>query len=376
MYKIGVLSLAVVTSLFAAGKVACVGNSITYGYGIESWPDETSYPHHLQTFLRAEGGSAASDTVGNFGVSGLAIRKSDNAAYWNGYQFTPALDFAADTVIIGLGTNDTKSYNAWISAEQNAALDEEIFTDFKSMIDTFQVQSKPRVFICLAPYANNSEWGILDTALVNHVIPAALKAGIEKGVNIIDLHSNFSYLEHPSWYLSDMVHPSVEGAKELAKIIYSYVQKDNLSVSQNKNVLSAPTGYDYQWYKDGVKIEGATEQNLLVSENGEYKVSVKIEENTLSRIVTHPYTVSDLDATALFLQKANVSSVHYAGGIVSISLSQKMPVVFKLMDAQGRVLQSRTVQGQVGENAISIGKYPAGNYIFWVQGKVYRFQIW
>ena len=139
LQKIGILSLAAVASLFAAGKIACVGNSITYGYGIESWPDQTSYPYHLQTFLRAEGGSAASDTVGNFGVSGRTVRKNDNASYWNEYKFTSAIEFAADTVIIELGTNDSKNYTTWNSAEQTAQYDAEIQADFESMIDMFQV---------------------------------------------------------------------------------------------------------------------------------------------------------------------------------------------------------------------------------------------
>jgi len=374
--KIGILSLAAVASLFAAGKVACVGNSITYGKGIESWPDQTSYPYHLQTFLRAEGGSAASDTVGNFGVSGLTVRKDDNSSYWKGYQFTPAIEFAADTVIIELGTNDAKNYTEWTTAEQNAKYDAEIQADFESMIDTFQVKSKPRIFICLAPYANNSSWGMYDTAIVNHVIPAVLKAGLEKGVNVIDLHSNFSYLENPSWYLStDTVHPSVEGAKELAKIIYGYVQKDNLTISQNKTVLTAPAGYDFQWYKDGEKIEGATEQSLTISENGEYKVSVKIEENTLSRMVTHPYTVTNLETTSLSQLKSPVSNVHYADGILSVSLSQKEVFAFKVMDVQGRVLQARTIHGAAGENAITVGRLPAGRYLALVQGKPYSFLV-
>ena len=63
--KIVLTATVVATSVsaFAAGKVACVGNSITYGYGIESWPDQTSYPHHLQGMLRE---NAPSDTVENF----------------------------------------------------------------------------------------------------------------------------------------------------------------------------------------------------------------------------------------------------------------------------------------------------------------------
>ncbi len=374
--KIGILSLAIVASLFAASKIACVGNSITYGYGIESWPDQTSYPYHLQTFLRAEGGSAASDTVGNFGFSGRTVRKDDNSSYWKGYQFTPAIEFAADTVIIELGTNDSKNYTEWITAEQIEKYDAEIQADFESMIDTFQVKSKPRIFICLAPYANNSSWGMYDTAIVKHVIPAVLKAGLEKGVNVIDLHSNFSYLENPSWYLSsDTVHPSVEGAKELAKIIYGYVQKDNLTITQNKTVLTAPAGYDFQWYKDGKKIESATDQNLTISENGEYKVSVKIEENTLSRIVTHPYTVSNLEATSLIKHQSNVSGVRYAGGILSVSLNQSMVFSLKLMDAQGRILQTRMIHGAAGENEIALGRLSAGRYMALLQGRAYSFLI-
>ena len=43
MRMFGIIAMAAVAasvSAFAAGKVACVGNSITYGYGIESWPDK------------------------------------------------------------------------------------------------------------------------------------------------------------------------------------------------------------------------------------------------------------------------------------------------------------------------------------------------
>ena len=279
-----VATSAFTTSAFAAGKVACVGNSITYGYEIESWPDKTSYPHHLQDFLRE---NAPGDSVENFGVSGLMVRKDDPASYWKGYRFAPAIEFAADTVIIELGTNDSKSYTSWSTPEQEAAVDSAITADFEALIDTFQVKSKPHVFICLAPYVNNEEWNILDTSIVNRVNPAILRAGLEKGVNIIDLHSRFSYLENPSWYLTDHVHPSVEGAKHLAEIVYSHLQMDTLQVTVVDNLtLRAPKGFGYQWYKNGEMLEGDTLETLAISGVGEYKVSVKVDEKSLSRIVT------------------------------------------------------------------------------------------
>ncbi|MBP5769488.1 MAG: GDSL family lipase [Fibrobacter sp.] len=284
------VSVTFATSAFAAGKVACVGNSITYGFGIESWPDQTSYPHHLQGMLR---GDAPGDTVENFGVSSLTVRKDDQASYWKGHRFAPAIEFAADTVIIELGTNDSKAYTQWSTPAQNAAVDSAITADFEALIDTFQVKSKPHIFICLAPYVNNVDWNILDTAVVKRVNPAILRAGIEKGVNVIDLHSRFSALENRSWYLSDMVHPSVEGAKHLAEIVYAHLQKDTLHVTQEGSKLVAPKGFGYQWYKDGKVLKGDTLETLSINSVGKYKVSVKVDEKSLSRIVTAPLNVQE-----------------------------------------------------------------------------------
>ena len=328
--KIVLTATVVATSVsaFAAGKVACVGNSITYGYGIESWPDQTSYPHHLQGMLR---GDAPSDTVENFGVSGLTVRKDDQASYWKGYRFAPAIEFAADTVIIELGTNDSKSYTTWNTPAQDAAVDSAITADFEALIDTFQVKSKPHVFICLAPYVNNVEWNILDTSVVNRVNPAILRAGLEKGVNVIDLHSRFSALENPSWYLEDMVHPSVEGAKHLAEIVYAHLQMDTLHVTQDGSTLKAPKGFGYQWYKDGNLLEGETLETLAVSGDGEYKVSVKVDEKSLSRIVTAPLKV---EKTTALKPGARVARKNSAGAANMVKSVQRF-------DAQGRALNAR-----------------------------------
>ena len=323
------VSSAMVASTFAAGKVACVGNSITYGYGIESWPDQTSYPHHLQGMLRE---NATSDTVENFGVSGLTVRKDDQASYWKGHRFAPAIEFAADTVIIELGTNDSKSYTTWNTPAQDAAVDSAITADFEALIDTFQVKSKPHVFICLAPYVNNVEWNILDTSVVNRVNPAILQAGIEKGVNVIDLHSRFSALENPSWYLEDMVHPSVEGAKHLAEIVYAHLQMDTLRVTQDGSMLKAPKGFGYQWYKDGKLLDGETLETLAISGDGEYKVSVKVDEKSLSRIVTAPLKVEK--TTALKPGAREISRKNSAGNANMAKSAQRF-------DAQGRALNAR-----------------------------------
>ncbi len=337
MRKFDFLAMAAVTvtfatSAFAAGKVACVGNSITYGFGIESWPDNTSYPHHLQGMLRD--GGATADTVENFGVSSLTVRKDDPASYWKGHRFAPAIEFAADTVIIELGTNDSKAYAQWNTPAQNAAVDSAITADFEALIDTFQVKSKPHIFICLAPYVNNVNWNILDSVVVSRVNPAILRAGLEKGVNVIDLHSRFSALENRSWYLSDMVHPSVEGAKHLAEIVYAHLQMDTLHVTQDGSMLKAPKGFGFQWYKDGRLLEGDTLETLAISGAGEYKVSVKIDEKSLSRIVTTPFDVQE--TTGL---KPDVR----AGEMREDALANLYRRLEQRFDARGRALKTQNV---------------------------------
>ena len=330
IFLAAVVSVAASVSAFAAGKVACVGNSITYGYGIVSWPDQTSYPHHLQEMLR---GDAPGDTVENFGVSSLTVRKDDQASYWKGYRFAPAIEFAADTVIIELGTNDSKAYAPWNTPAQNAVVDSAITADFEALIDTFQVKSKPHVFICLAPYVNNVDWNIIDTTVVNRVNPAILRAGLEKGVNVIDLHFYFSALEKPSWYLEDLVHPSVEGAKHLAEIVYAHLQMDTLHVTQDGSTLKAPKGfYGFQWYKDGKLLEGETLETLVVTGEGEYKVSVRLSANAHSRIVTAPLKVEKTTALKPGVREiARENSV----GVANMAKSAQR------FDAQGRALKVR-----------------------------------
>ena len=329
IFLAAVVSVAASVSAFAAGKVACVGNSITYGYGIVSWPDNTSYPHHLQEMLR---GDALGDTVENFGVSSLTVRKDDQASYWKGHRFAPAIEFAADTVIIELGTNDSKAYAQWNTPAQNAVVDSAITADFEALIDTFQVKSKPHVFICLAPYVNNVDWNILDTTVVKRVNPAILRAGLEKGVNVIDLHSRFSALENPSWYLDDIVHPSVEGAKHLAEIVYAHLQMDTLHVTQDGSTLKAPKGFGYQWYKDGNLLEGETLETLAVTGEGEYKVSVKVDEKTLSRIVTSPLKV---EKTTALKPGAREMLRERSAGDANMAKSARR------FDVQGRALNAR-----------------------------------
>lgn len=209
----------------AQTKVACVGNSITEGYGI--W-DKTKYPEHLQTFLNQDAAVGHQYEVKNFGHSGRMFHKASAESYWASDKFTAALNYGADIVIIELGTNDSKyffdgkgsssGYNYMYKPEYKADLPK----DYEALIDTFAHQPHaPTIYATLQPYAQNTEWGIIDTAIVNVINPIIKEVATRKGVKIIDLHSTFNKVE---WLLDDVVHPNEVGAKELARIIAEGIQ--------------------------------------------------------------------------------------------------------------------------------------------------------
>lgn len=104
MRKIVLSYLLVLCSLVAVAqtlvRVACVGNSITYGAGIEN-RERDAYPAQLQRML-GEG-----YVVGNFGKSGATLLNKGHRPYIGQEEFQQALTFAGDVVVIHLGINDT-----------------------------------------------------------------------------------------------------------------------------------------------------------------------------------------------------------------------------------------------------------------------------
>ena len=209
----------------AQTRVACVGNSITEGYGI--W-DQKKYPDHLQDML-GEGYS-----VQNFGVSSMTFANKgpdDNMSYWNTAKFKAALEFNPEIVIIELGTNDSKFFtnncieNGQPTYNYNYGQyeKEQLYKDYEALLDTFMhLPASPKVYATLQPYSNNCGWGIMDTAIVNQINPIIQEVATRKGVEIIDLHSQFNT---PDWFLADSVHPNATGAKELARIIKEGILK-------------------------------------------------------------------------------------------------------------------------------------------------------
>jgi acyl-CoA thioesterase-1 len=146
-------------ALAAKIKVACVGDSITYGAGIQD-RDKNSYPAQLGEILGADW------EVKNFGVNGHTLLSKGNAPYIKSHQYRAALAFQPDVVIIKLGTNDSKPNN-WSHKS-------EFIGDYLRMIDSFRkLESQPVVWICKPVPVFPEQWGISDQVVREEIIPFA-----------------------------------------------------------------------------------------------------------------------------------------------------------------------------------------------------------
>ena len=106
-------ALALASSAGERVKVACIGDSITYGYGLADRANE-SYPAQLQRMLDEK--FPGRYEVRNFGNSGRGIYlDSMRGAEKRGFRWMPehkaALEWKPDVVICNLGINDNGEYS-------------------------------------------------------------------------------------------------------------------------------------------------------------------------------------------------------------------------------------------------------------------------
>jgi lysophospholipase L1-like esterase len=184
-------------------RVACVGDSITSGFGLKN-PQTDSYPARLQTLLGEK------YAVENFGKNGATVLKKGHAPYWKAPQYKAALQFNPDQVVILLGTNDTRPENVG----QHKA---EFVPDYLELIRSFQaLESKPSLWICYASPIYLPRKGMTDAVLQNEIIPLIAEVSRQAGINAIDLNT---VLSHQPELFSDGLHPNPAGAGVIAETV-------------------------------------------------------------------------------------------------------------------------------------------------------------
>ncbi len=190
-------------------RVACVGDSITYGYRVRN-RRKNCYPAQLNRLL------GDGYCVGNFGFSGRTATESGDRPYTKTRLFHQSLAWKPDIVLLMLGTNDSKPQN-W-----NA---EDYKRDMERLIDTYrELGSQVLLLLPLPVYPVNGavKFDISASVLEGEILPICRTFAAQKRVTVIDTHSAF--LGCPGLY-ADGVHPNSRGTEQLAKTIYKSLMK-------------------------------------------------------------------------------------------------------------------------------------------------------
>ncbi len=187
-------------------RVACVGNSITYGTGIAD-REHDSYPSQLQRMLGDK------YKVGNFGKPGASLLYHGHRPYVLQKEFKEAMDFKGDIAIIHLGINDTDPRN-WPNYR------DEFVKDYLSIMDSLRTANPKVRFIVarMTPIADRHHRFISGTKLWHDEIQDAIDVIARvSGAELIDFHAPL--YPYPN-LLPDALHPTPEGAGILARTVY------------------------------------------------------------------------------------------------------------------------------------------------------------
>lgn len=189
-------------------RVACVGNSITFGSGVRN-RNRDSYPSVLSRML----GDAY--WVRNFGLGGRTMMNKADRPYMNEKIYKDALAFNPNIVVIKLGTNDSKSFN-WKHKDG-------FMKDAQMMIDSFKaLPSHPKIYLCYPSKAYQVGNNINDDIISKEIIPMIKKVAKKNNLPVIDLHTAMDGMPQ---FFPDRVHPNEEGAKVMAKTVYEALKK-------------------------------------------------------------------------------------------------------------------------------------------------------
>jgi len=193
-------------------KVACVGNSITYGYTLPD-REHTAYPAQLQRLL------GDGFEVGSFGKSGATLLRRGYRPYFDQEEFRQAMAFKGDVAVIHLGVNDTDP-RAWPNYR------DEFVRDYLALIDSLR-SANPRVRILVAsitPIADRHYRFQSGTKDWQDAIRAAIEdVAAISGAELIDFYRPL--YPYP-WMLHDAIHPDVEGAGVLACVVRDAITGD------------------------------------------------------------------------------------------------------------------------------------------------------
>ena len=191
-------------------KVACVGDSITYGYGLTS---TMSYPTKLEGYL------GSNYEVKNFGEGSATMLSSGRKPYIGLDIYQQSLQYDCDIVVIMLGTNDGKEFN-WEGTNPKIGKFER---DLSDLIDIYRaLPTHPTVYVMTSPTVfENGSYGIVP-ARVAEISQLQKEVAAEKNCPVIDMHTLTA--DQKDKFRDDYVHPEESGYDFIAQKVAEHIK--------------------------------------------------------------------------------------------------------------------------------------------------------
>lgn len=220
-FAVATLSMLAGFSLMAVTKIACVGDSITYGYGLDP---KDAYPKRLQEMLDAK--HPGEFEVRNFGNSGRGIyldsmRGSEKRGFKWMKEHAEALRWQPDIVICNLGINDCSEYIKEYTGGRERG---NFVRDYMALLDDYiALPSKPKIYMWtkLAPMIPGQRfYRSPEPFLMQRDLKEICKKAGAKGIDMADpLRERMDVI-----LAKDFLHPNAEGAEIIARTTFAALE--------------------------------------------------------------------------------------------------------------------------------------------------------
>lgn len=233
-----IIKSALNTSVSSKYRIACVGDSITFGTGSGD-PENKSYPTVLGNKLGAKYtvdryGIPGIRVVGNYGIAQsddittIDLAMDPSAAWDNSHNGT------YDIIIIQLGTNDL----SMVAKNDNYL---EVYkAGLEKMVHSYLSQpNSPYVILSDTPVSYSAKRGSFGDTY-SKVALANLEIAKKYGLACVDIHAYtnaFSENEISNYYADDLLHFKADGYEIMAEIFSNAVKSLNVEFD-NGNVTS------------------------------------------------------------------------------------------------------------------------------------------
>lgn len=190
-------------------KIACVGDSITFGTGVIWNRKRDAWPYLLEGLMGEE------YQVLNYGISGASIQQESDKPYRPDFM-KDVEEMKTEAVILMLGSNDSKSSN-W-NPDQFEKTYSETIGQLSVGTEKLYIMVPPRAFV--VRWRKKVKFGIRNEVVRDEIYPILLRQAKIHHVPVIDLYRLTE--AHPE-YFEDGVHPNQLGNKVIAEYVYDQI---------------------------------------------------------------------------------------------------------------------------------------------------------